>query len=99
MATITYLTHIEFGFGVVSTLPEALQATMLQLNIGLATQPYGSLEEGVRVFMLCGRDDPPSEAGDPDREQIAGSIEDERVNKRAQRYLRDLRRDAVIEYN
>jgi 4-hydroxybutyrate dehydrogenase len=26
MATITYLTHIEFGFGVVSTLPEALDA-------------------------------------------------------------------------
>ncbi len=26
MATITYLTHIEFGFGVVSTLPEALEA-------------------------------------------------------------------------
>ena len=31
--------------------------------------------------------------------QIAGSIEDERIQKRAQRYLRDLRRDAVIDYN
>ncbi len=83
----------------VRDLPEALQTTILQLNIGQATTPFGSLEDGVRVFMLCGRDDPPSEAGAPDREQIAGSIEDERVNKRAQRYLRDLRRDAVIEYN
>jgi peptidyl-prolyl cis-trans isomerase SurA len=26
-------------------------------------------------------------------------LEDDRVNKRAQRYLRDLRRDAIIEYN
>jgi peptidyl-prolyl cis-trans isomerase SurA len=26
-------------------------------------------------------------------------LEDDRVNKRAQMYLRDLRRDAVIEYN
>jgi len=83
----------------VRELPEELQAILLQLSIGQVTQPYGSLEEGVRVFMLCGRDDPPSEASDPDREQIAGSIEDDRVNKRAQRYLRDLRRDAVIEYN
>ncbi len=83
----------------VRDLPEALQATMLQLSIGQATPPFGSLEEGVRVLMLCGRDDPPSEAGDPDREQIADSMEDERVNKRWQRYLRDLRRDAVIEYN
>jgi peptidyl-prolyl cis-trans isomerase SurA len=83
----------------IKDLPEALQANMLQLSVGQATPPFGSLEDGVRVLMLCGRDDPPSEAGDPDREQIAGSIEDERVNKRAQRYLRDLRRDAVIEYN
>jgi peptidyl-prolyl cis-trans isomerase SurA len=83
----------------VRELPEALQATLLELQLGQSTPPFGSLEEGVRVLMLCGRDDPPSEAGDPNREQIAGSIEDERINKRAQRYLRDLRRDAVIEYN
>ena len=49
--------------------------------------------------MLCSREDPPSDAGAPDRDQIMASIEDERINKRAQRYLRDLRRDAVIEYN
>lgn len=83
----------------VKSLPEQLQATMLQLSIGQYYGPFGSLEEGVRVLMLCGRDDPPSEAGGPDRDQIAGSIEDDRINKRAQRYLRDLRRDAVIEYN
>jgi peptidyl-prolyl cis-trans isomerase SurA len=83
----------------VRDLPEALQSTLLELSVGQATPPFGSLEDGVRVLMLCGRDDPPSEAGGPDREQIAGVIEDDRVNKRAQRYLRDLRRDAVIEYN
>jgi peptidyl-prolyl cis-trans isomerase SurA len=83
----------------VRELPEALQATMLELSIGQATQPFGSLEDGVRVFMLCGRDDPQGEAAGPDRDQIARSIEDDRTNKRAQRYLRDLRRDAVIEYN
>jgi peptidyl-prolyl cis-trans isomerase SurA len=26
-------------------------------------------------------------------------LEDERINKRARLYLRDLRRDAIIEYN
>jgi peptidyl-prolyl cis-trans isomerase SurA len=26
-------------------------------------------------------------------------MEDDRINKRAQMYLRDLRRDAIIEYN
>jgi peptidyl-prolyl cis-trans isomerase SurA len=82
----------------VRQLPDPLQNLILSLNVGQATQPFGSLEEGVRVLMLCGRDDPQTAAG-PDREQIAADVQDDRVNKRAQRYLRDLRRDAVIEYN
>lgn len=82
----------------VRSLPEALQSVMLELNVGQSTPPFGSLEEGVRVLMLCGRDDPQEAAG-PDREQLESQLEDERVNKRAQRYLRDLRRDAVIDYN
>lgn len=82
----------------VRDLPEQLQATLLQLSIGQSTPPFGSLEEGVRVLMLCGRDDPQGESG-PDRDMLMAQIEDDRVNKRAQRYLRDLRRDAVIEYN
>jgi peptidyl-prolyl cis-trans isomerase SurA len=60
--------------------------------------PFGSIEDGVRVLMLCGRDDPKVENG-PSFEQLQSQIEDDRVNKRAQTYLRDLRRDAVIEYN
>ncbi|MEO0061885.1 MAG: hypothetical protein RLZZ08_445 [Pseudomonadota bacterium] len=82
----------------VRSLPEALQPLLLNLNVGQVTPPFGSLEEGVRVLMLCGRDDPQEAAG-PDPQQLQSQIEEERVNKRAQRYLRDLRRDAVIEYN
>jgi len=82
----------------VRSLPEQLQSTMLELSVGQMTPPFGSLQDGVRVLMLCGRDDPPTADG-PDREQIASSIEDDRTQKRWQRYLRDLRRDAVIEYN
>lgn len=82
----------------VRSLPEALQSLLLQLNVGQTTPPFGSLQEGVRVLMLCGRDDPAPEAG-PDREKLQTALEDDRIEKRAQRYLRDLRRDAVIEYN
>lgn len=82
----------------VRALPEVLQTMLLDLNVGQATQPFGSLEEGVRVLMVCGRDDPSPNAG-PDRDTLASSLEDDRINKRAQRYLRDLRRDAVIDYN
>ncbi len=31
-------------------------------------------------------------------DRIANQLEEERMNRQAQRYLRDLRRDAVIEY-
>ena len=52
----------------------------------------------MRVLVLCGRDDPQG-AGAPSFEQIQAQMEDDRVNKRARIYLRDLRRDAVIDYN
>jgi peptidyl-prolyl cis-trans isomerase SurA len=82
----------------VRALPEALQSVMLELNVGQATPPFGDLTQGVRVLMLCGRDDPEQTAG-PTFDQIMSTIEEERVGRRAQRYLRDLRRDAVIDYD
>jgi peptidyl-prolyl cis-trans isomerase SurA len=82
----------------VRDLPGALQDTILKLSVGETTPPFGSIEDGVRVLLLCGRDDPKVESG-PSFDQIQSQMEDDRVNKRAQTYLRDLRRDAVIEYN
>ena len=80
------------------SLPEQLQSLILDLQLGQSTPPFGSIEEGVRVLMLCGRDDPVVESG-PNFDAVMAQLEDERINKRAQRYLRDLRNDAYIEYN
>ena len=82
----------------VRDLPEQLQGAMLQLQVGQATPPFGSLEDGVRVLLLCGRDDP-EVASKPDFNKIMDQLENERISKRAQRFLRDLRNDAIIEYN
>jgi len=79
-------------------LPEQLQPALLELNIGEATPPFGSIEEGVRVLMLCGRDDPKNPSA-PSLEEVVQQLENDRIDKRAQRYLRDLRNDAYIEYN
>ncbi|MFM6950923.1 MAG: peptidylprolyl isomerase [Novosphingobium sp.] len=79
-------------------LPGQLQNVVLGMTLGEVTPPFGSIQDGVRVLMLCGRDDP-KDITAPNFEQIQGQIEDERVNKRAQTYLRDLRRDAVIDYD
>ncbi len=81
-----------------ANLPPQLRDVVLQLQIGQATPPFGGVQEGVRVLMLCGRDDP-KDAGAPTFQAVMKIIEDERVNKQAQRLLRDLRNDAYIEYN
>lgn len=80
------------------SLPAPLQQTLTNLQIGQTTQPFGAANEGISVLVLCGRDMPQT-ATAPDVQQIENRLLEEKVNKRAQRYLRDLRRDAVIEYS
>ncbi|MDQ3139142.1 MAG: peptidylprolyl isomerase [Pseudomonadota bacterium] len=77
-------------------LPPALQEMMLPMQVGQATRPFGSIEEGVRVLVMCGRDEASSAA--PTFEQVYTQMNEERINTRARRYLRDLRRDAVIDF-
>ncbi len=82
----------------VRDLPPQLQDMLLGIQVGQSTPPFGSITDGVRVLLLCGRDEATGGAA-PNFEQIQAQMEEERVNKRARIYLRDLRRDAVIDYN
>ena len=77
-------------------LPAALQQMMLPMQVGQATQPFGSLEDGVRTLVLCGRDEPDATA--PSFDDVYTQLNEQRVTMRARRYLADLRRDAVIEF-
>jgi peptidyl-prolyl cis-trans isomerase SurA len=77
-------------------LPTALQQMMLPMQVGQATQPFGSLDDAVRVLVMCGRDQVDPTA--PSYDDVYNQLNDERVNSRARRYLADLRRDAVIEF-
>jgi peptidyl-prolyl cis-trans isomerase SurA len=81
----------------VRDLPPQLQDIVLKLQVGQSTPPFGSPEEGVRALVLCGIDAPAAGAL-PRADQVQGQLEQARVNLRAQQKLRDLRRDAVIEY-
>ncbi len=92
-ATVVSRDNIEMR-----ALPAPLQSTLINLQIGQTTQPFGAANEGVSVLVLCGRDLPQT-ATSANSEQIEQRLLEEKVNKRAQRYLRDLRRDAVIEYS
>ena len=79
----------------VQDLPPVLRQAMFNLSVGMATQPFRSPER-ISVLVLCGREDALAVSA-PDANETPQSIDAQRVNLRAQRYLRDLRRDAVIE--
>jgi len=46
--------------------------------------------------VICGRDEVDPTA--PSYDEVYNQLNDERINTRSRRYLRDLRRDAVIEF-
>ncbi|THD36628.1 MAG: peptidylprolyl isomerase [Sphingomonas sp.] len=81
----------------VRDLPGALQEMILNMQVGQATPPFGSPTEGVSSLVLCGRDEAPG-GNLPSAGQVQDQMEQQRVNLRAAKILRDLRRDAIIEY-
>jgi peptidyl-prolyl cis-trans isomerase SurA len=82
---------------VVRQLPPQLQDILLKMQVGEATPPFGSAKDGVRTLVLCGRDDPQADSL-PAPGQVQNQLEQQRVSLRAEQVLRDLRRDAIIEY-
>ena len=77
-------------------LPPLLQNMLINLGVGQSTPAFGSIER-ISVLVMCGRDDPEVAAA-PSFEAIYNRMAEDRVGRRAARYLRDLRRDAVIDY-
>lgn len=78
-------------------LPPQLQEMMAKMQVGEVTQPFGSPTDGVRALVVCGRDDSQG-AQLPSIAQVRNQMEQKGVNLRAEHKLRDLRRDAVVEY-
>ncbi len=83
-------------------LPNQLQEMVMSTPDGGVTRPYGvaasDASQPLRAMMVCSRSDPPMLNG-PTFDQVMNQIEDERIERRAQNYMRDLRRDAIVEYN
>ena len=75
-------------------VPQLLRDAINDLAIGQASQPL-RMQEGIRILMVCGRKE--AQAALLDREVIRERLGRQRLDMMARRYLRDLRRDAVIE--
>ena len=78
----------------VGDLPPEFRDIVAELEIGQPSAPIRR-QQAIHVLMVCERDD--SGAKVPSRAQISASLERRRLALMARRYLRDLRRDAVIE--
>ena len=76
--------------------PEGLIPHLERLQVGESTRPFGT-EEDARIIILCGRDDA-QEATLPSYDEVYAQLNEERMSMMARRYLRDLRRDAIIDY-
>ncbi len=76
-------------------LPEAMQGAVMDLQAGQATEPIQA-DNMLRVLVVCERTDP--EFRMPSPEEIENNLFNQRLSMLARRYLRDLRRDAIVDY-
>ena len=79
----------------VGDLPRDLGDVVGALRVGEVSAPI-LRQSGMHLLIVCERDEPVINI--PDAGQIRASIVNNRLALMARRYLRDLRRDAVIEY-
>jgi peptidyl-prolyl cis-trans isomerase SurA len=74
-------------------LPEAFRQAVSNLNVNETSEPVQT-PRGVHLFTLCGKE----ESNAFDRNQIRQNLLIRRAELLAQRYIRELRRDATIEF-
>ncbi|MGE5514389.1 MAG: peptidylprolyl isomerase [Bacteroidota bacterium] len=79
----------------VGELTGAVRRVAATLPVNRASDPIDTAE-GIQVLMVCERVESLT-VSEPTREQIRRSIEDERMDMLARRYLRNLRRQAFID--
>lgn len=76
-------------------LTNEIRLAVTPLEIGQATDIIDS-EDGKRVLIVCDRQEPTVE--EPDFDAIYSQLEQQRLSMMARRYLRDIRRDAIVDY-
>ena len=75
-------------------MPRNVRDAIDGLAVGQASEPL-RMNEGIHILMVCGRTAPA--AAPPSRDAIRERLGRQQLEMMARRYLRDLRRGAVIE--
>jgi peptidyl-prolyl cis-trans isomerase SurA len=74
-------------------VPPRLRNVLAELPVGRFSEPVQA-DEGLMLLVVCSRDEG---EGGPNREQVADDLVRQRMSMLANRYMRDLRRSAVVE--
>jgi peptidyl-prolyl cis-trans isomerase SurA len=88
----------RLGWLKVGDLPPQLARAVMGLEIEDVSPPLDG-PAGIHLLMVCERREPNgvTSAPDTDREELALRLENERIDRLARRYLRDLRSQAFVE--
>jgi peptidyl-prolyl cis-trans isomerase SurA len=79
----------------IGELPDRFRTVVSGLAVGQASPPLRT-PDGLHVLVICSRTEP--KAAQLGRDTIIDRIGRRRLTMMSRRYLRDLRRDAVVEY-
>ena len=79
----------------VGTMAAGVRRVTLDLKVGQVSKPF-PVQGGVGLVMVCARKDPPAPKL-PSMDEVRYSIERQRLDVLARRYLRDLRRGAYVD--
>jgi peptidyl-prolyl cis-trans isomerase SurA len=85
----------DLGTVKMGDLPKPVNRAVRNLEVGHATEPLNTGQD-VRVLVLCGKTE--AEVREPTPAEIEDFLSNQRLSMMARRYLRDLRRDAIIVY-
>jgi peptidyl-prolyl cis-trans isomerase SurA len=80
-----------------SMLAEPLRPELMALPVGKPSAPV-RMGNSLMVMMICSREQVKGKATLPSRDAVRQSLEDQRLDLMARRYLRDLRRAAFIDF-
>lgn len=87
--------RLDIGAVRLRDLQGEIRSAVEGLEINQAT-PVLKMEDGWRVLVICGRQEP--QVQEPDFDLIMQQLEQQRLSMMGRRYLRDLRRDAIVDY-
>ncbi|WP_082714623.1 peptidylprolyl isomerase [Kordiimonas lacus] len=86
---------VEIGVLRLRDLQGQLRGAVEGADIGQASELM-EMEDGMRVLFVCDRQEP--QVQEPEFDAVYNQLEQQRLSMMGRRYLRDLRRDAIIDY-